>query len=614
MIPLKLHSEKFARTGNMAGEGFRRLLGRPALGLLQTVIREALQNSIDAAPPGNAVEILLRYRTLEGEQLQQLRDLFFQTLPPEDAAPSGDEDGDGLRCILKNDQIAFLEIADFNTRGLAGPTRADETAGEEKLDFVNFLRNIGVARDTHHGGGTYGYGKTSLYALSRASTIIADTQTTCGGTPVRRLMGCHLGEAFEAVENGHRRRFTGRHWWGRDDAEGGVDPLEGLEAVRLADMLGFPPRGEGLTGTTVAIVAPHVDRGDDLRAELVETVLWNFWPRMCGSTPDCRKINVCVEYEGERVEVPDPELYPPLDLYAAALRNLRENEEEKVKVIRSMRPSADLGRLSIVRGMRGARNLMSLREGSPMREQAHSIALMRPVELVVRYLQGEPFTDPRFEWGGVFVCSTDDEIEAAFATTEPPAHDDWIPDMLPRGRAKTFVNVALRDLKHEAVTYVQPKAALGNSEERGPSVAMAAAKLGRILSNSSGKGPGRAVSPGRVGSKRKIAISAPRFVGLEYRDGQRVAKFNAELANDGSQPDLVLRASPHLVIDGSLASTDDLPGNMTIALLSLTLEDQKAGSEGIKIESMQGSVSCLVTVPDDAAVGVRFAFDEGEPA
>ena len=92
MTPLDLHSEKFARTGNIAGEGFRRLLGRPALGLLQTVIREALQNSVDATPEGNRVEILLRFRTLEGDELARLQDLFFRTLPPEGADAASEDD------------------------------------------------------------------------------------------------------------------------------------------------------------------------------------------------------------------------------------------------------------------------------------------------------------------------------------------------------------------------------------------------------------------------------------------------------------------------------------------------------------------------------------------
>ena len=43
MKNLQLYSEPFAKTGNMAAEGFKRLLGRPTLGLLQTLIREGIQ-------------------------------------------------------------------------------------------------------------------------------------------------------------------------------------------------------------------------------------------------------------------------------------------------------------------------------------------------------------------------------------------------------------------------------------------------------------------------------------------------------------------------------------------------------------------------------------------
>lgn len=615
MIPLDLHSERFARTGNIAGEGFRRLLGRPALGLLQTVIREALQNSVDAAPQGKKVEILLRYRTLEDDELASLRDMFFRTLPPEEAfVPKDDDDGASLREVLGAEQVSLLEIADFNTTGLGGPTRADVAIGTEDLDFVNFMRNVGAARDTHQGGGTYGYGKTSLYALSRVSTIIADTQTICNGDPVRRIMGCHLGDAFEAAIDGERRRFTGRHWWGRDDADGGVEPLEGAEAAELSELLGLPQRGESRTGTTIAIVAPHVDRGEDLRAELVETVLWNFWPRMCGFTDQERKIDVCLEFEGEQVEIPAPEDYPPLDLFAAALRNVRGQGAGDVATIRSSRPVADLGRLSIVKGLHAPRNLMALREESPMRQQAHAIALMRPVELVVRYLPGEAFADKRFEWAGVFVCSDEDDIEKAFAVAEPPAHDDWIPDMLPKGRAKTYVNVALRELKLAAATFVQPKAALGAGDDHGPSVARTAAKLGRLLSGTSGKGPGRATSANGSGTRKKITVSVPRFVSLEHHDGQRIARFEAELTNNGSRPDLVLRASPHLVMDGSSASTEDLPGDIRISLLDLSLAGEIAGSEGIRIGDHQGTIACRVTVPDDAAVGIRFSLEEESAA
>ncbi len=48
MSLLELFSEPFARTGNIAADGFKKLLGCPAQDLLQTVLRESIQNSIDA--------------------------------------------------------------------------------------------------------------------------------------------------------------------------------------------------------------------------------------------------------------------------------------------------------------------------------------------------------------------------------------------------------------------------------------------------------------------------------------------------------------------------------------------------------------------------------------
>ena len=64
MISLSLHSEAYSRTGNIAAEGFRKLLGRPALGLIQTVIREAMQNRRDAATGDFGPSVLRRARHL----------------------------------------------------------------------------------------------------------------------------------------------------------------------------------------------------------------------------------------------------------------------------------------------------------------------------------------------------------------------------------------------------------------------------------------------------------------------------------------------------------------------------------------------------------------------
>jgi hypothetical protein len=62
MTGMRLFSEPFAPTGNLAAEGFRNLLGKPTLDQTQTVIREAIQNSVDAAESalGPRIEILFQ--------------------------------------------------------------------------------------------------------------------------------------------------------------------------------------------------------------------------------------------------------------------------------------------------------------------------------------------------------------------------------------------------------------------------------------------------------------------------------------------------------------------------------------------------------------------------
>ena len=61
---LQLHSERYSVNGNLSAEGFRKLLGTPTLDLLQTVVRESVQNSCDAADEYHVPKVVFRLRTL----------------------------------------------------------------------------------------------------------------------------------------------------------------------------------------------------------------------------------------------------------------------------------------------------------------------------------------------------------------------------------------------------------------------------------------------------------------------------------------------------------------------------------------------------------------------
>lgn len=613
-VPLQLFSEPFAASGNMHGEGFRRLLGRPDLSLLQTVIREALQNCVDAALGDRPTEVLLRLRTLAPGERKALRELVFTSLP------GGRNSQRDIRSALEKPGLRLFEICDFNSVGLAGPTRADVPGnGDEPHNFVNFLRNVGASRDTHQGGGTYGYGKTSLYALSSCATILTDSLTTNNGRAVRRMMGCHLGEAFDAVDDaGTGRRFTGRHWWGGPVVDGNLEPATNDDAASIADAVGLPARLPGRSGTTVAILDPlfESESPDDITDELIETVLWNFWPRMTRSTPAHRKLLIRLEVDGTEFPIPAPEDFPPLDLFSQALDLQRRREQQQP--IMSQRPAKLLGHLVISKGMTAQRIGPAMRSDSAMHPPAALIALMRPVELVVKYLQGDPFADPRYEWAGVFICSDEDEVEAAFADAEPPAHDDWIPSNLPKGRPRTFVNVALSRLKEAARQVAQAGRAPVSGGESGPSLAPAAAIMGRLLAGTSSRGPGRTSHARRAPTGSKgVGISRPAFVALEAgQDGNRIARFEAELRNDGTYPGLRIVVEPHLVADGGRADSDDLPEEYQVALEELSLRSAGLTTVGraLSVGRNAGTVEIAVRVPATAAAGVRarLEWDDGQ--
>jgi hypothetical protein len=611
---LQLYSEPFAKTGNIAAEGSKRLLGRPTLGLLQTVLREGIQNVIDAAISPSGPTLLIRFRTLTQEQQVHLQKNVFLSRPDHDSTRLE------IDAALAKPGLRVLELCDFGTRGLSGPTSADAPHdGEEPLNFVNFLRNVGARRDTRQGGGTYGYGKSSLYAMSSCSTIVVDSQTQCSGTAVRRFMACHLGAAFDSVPNsGARRRYTGRHWWGLLDGINSVDPATDAFAAALALSIGLPPRTESDSGTSIMIIDPLFG-GEGAEAavdDIVETVLWNFWPRMTSSTPTSRRLKVILERDGHDIHVPAPEDFPPLDLFAAAIAEHRTNNPE-LQTIRCGKPKADLGRLAIKRGLRADRRGPAARDGSLIPKQASHIALMRPVELVVRYLEGDPLPDRRFDWAGVFICSEADEIEEAFALAEPPAHDDWVPDNLPKGSAKTYVNVALRRLGEIARPHVPTPPEPAISADRGPSLAATAAKMGSLLGAVSASGPGRPTrGTGKPSTRKMPAVSSPQFVGLELDDsGKAIARFRAEILNNGEDHELWLIAEPHLVVDGGLTTDDDLPNGYDLRVNKIELMESRESSDNswIHVGERGGAVEVLVPTNPEAAVGVKLRLRSGRP-
>jgi len=631
---IRLHSEPFSRDGNIAADGAARLLGQPALSPLELVIRETIQNSWDASlQTERTPRYSIRIRHLESSQIDAMRS-FFQELPPQLA----NEPIAGLiRQFLASSGLV-MEICDANTQGLDGPTSASRSLQEgESANFVNFIRNIGSARDMSQGGGTYGFGKSSLFKISRCQTIIVHSAIDAGDGLEHRLIGKALGAAFD--HGG--RRFTGRHWWGAlgDEDSGSVDPVLRSQAAELSAALGFQERNtHEQRGTSLMILDPDLEEFDPsgdfatsppteirnhLGARLQDTILWHCWPKFTHRDDGSVPMECHLSILGDDYQLPDPSTIQPLWLMTQALASARAKEDP----IHCQRPKMRLGffgqsraSIELVADERFRRHLG---ETGLIPEKLHHVALLRPAELVVRYLEGSINEGEQLQWAGVFITDIGEnaEVEKAFAMSEPPAHDDWQPKaaqaLTPHQR--TYVNVALNRIRERIRSLSGSDIRQGrlSGGEARSSLAALAGDIGRSLigaglGGADGNRPGRG-GGGGGGRRASLRLGSPASEGTSLVNGQPVARFRIRLSGPADAAPSI-SFTPWVQMD---EGTKDpfAPNGKAPQVIGVEIDSQPVpyGENGYVCTASSGGtdIQILVSIPDYVAVGITAEIVQG---
>ena len=630
MISINIHSEPFRRDGNISAEGASKLLGRPSLSPLELLLRETLQNSWDASiGEKNAVpSFKIRVRNLNETEKLKFQS-FFSELPPDEANESVNK---GLKRFFNKPNQIVLEICDFGTRGLGGPFSASESLSDlESNDFVNFVKNIGSPRDIQLGGGTYGFGKSSLFKMSKCNTVLIETLTRNKNKTQNRMIGYALGSEF----NYKGKRFTGRHWWGTKseslEEPNSVDPLIDDAAKIYAKEMGLMTRLNSIrTGTSLIILDPNLEDLEDnndenqlaierpeendllckkLMIRIQEILLWHAWPKFTPNEDENVPMKCTISIFGNTKNLPDPRYISPFNLLTTSLNKARKKEDE----IFSQRPKKLLGYVGVQKfsyeSEADPRFRKLLGEESLIPDKLSHFALLRPAELVVKYIsrtleEGQP------QWGGVFICNNDSEIEQSFARSEPPSHDDWNPQSLENNYQRTYVNQALTKIK-EKIKILSGINSIENQEENdslfeGDSLAKLAGDIGRSLI---GKGFGgsdgskeRTQSSGS--SKPKISrLTKPIALGTKLVDEKLIADFSMQLSTKkDNMVDINLK---------SFVKTDDgkevfAPNGKSPKITKVLVNNKEEFLEEDKLTFKQDSdnsdIRVSVEIPDYVAV------------
>lgn len=502
-LGLVVDSERMSPGGGKI-EGASPLAGR--LGLPTLLVRETVQNSWDARDDARG-DKPVRFR-IDGWDLNQQALKKLETLLPlsrlhrEGFGRLTDEDeGNGVlhpAAVLERPSLRVLVVSDRNTVGLCGPSRSGMTwkpvrhgrlleRGQQR--FANFVRNMGRASSNIGGGdgGAFGVGKSALWMASECGTILIHSRTTDeDGEPVERFIGSIHGEFFD--RDGFE--YTGRHYIGVDHGDGIIEPLVGAAAHRASECLPIPSYsdddGKQVDGTSIVILAPLLNLPWEVEmARIRDAVRWHVWPKRVSGVRSERKgadMDISLSWNNNAVELPAPERDPEIWPYAMALvdcaRRKREKEQYRDFTARCQRPIKDLGDVKFRSGGNKDSNVFHLTLTAEQLVEAHpddfdgemdddpavefdrpwgQIALIRREPLLlVRYLEiGGP--EEASTEVGVFLSADDQVVEAVLTKAEPPAHDDWNPEQVPKdymGYGRTFVKRTLAEIRRARLEFM----------------------------------------------------------------------------------------------------------------------------------------------------------------
>ena len=559
----QIYSEPFPEMGSISGEGATKLLGQ-ALTPLELLLRETIQNSWDASEgESSQTRFEIKLRFLKNNEKSTLKNFLFE-LPP-----SNSKDRSILEEFLNKDNQLIMEICDFGTKGLGGPLSAAKSLNKnESIDFVNFVKNIGSHRDKINGAGTYGFGKSSLFKFSKCNTILIDSLTKYNEKLENRFIGYSLGSEYSS--NG--QKFTGRHWWGLkkniNQNNFSLDPVLDIEAQKIALNLGLTiRRAEEDKGTSLVILDPDLDDIKEpeftpdkipylrniLKLRIEEILLWWAWPKFTLREDNTYPIKCSISIFDEEYEISEPMNIEPLNLMVKALYTARA----KKNPIYCAKPKKLLGYIGEVQDKKNSlvsdsrfRDALG-GKGLIPRELSH-FALLRPAELVVKYEHvKDALKEDQPQWGGVFICDDNEEIEKAFAKSEPPAHDDWKPNATNEisKEQKTFVISALRNIKKRVNSLNGREKSENdlsqNFETSGDSLAWLSNELAQsiigkgIIGGTDGL---RTQSRRRTARKKnKLKLSNPKNRCTKIDNGVKIAEFVMNLSGkDGTKIEIEL--------------------------------------------------------------------------
>lgn len=392
--------------------------------------REVHQNAADAAEQ-YPVTVKIKLREVLSSEIPNLEELVVNLQSCLESAKLENKKAtiffeNALAEIGKN-KISVLEISDFNTRGMRGPS-------SNGTPFYAFMKAKGQSRkESNEASGSYGIGKFAPYAVSNIRTIFISTVFQENDEYVQLTQGKSILMSHD--QDGKRKQGVG--FWGVKEK---CQPITGF-SKSIPDWIQRASSNE-LTasdkGSKLSVLCFNAAK--NWQEHLAVSVAENFFGAIYSGSLrveiedryllDQSSIGEFFENESVRTLIEkdklknEPEQFDDCKNYLAALQGGIEviTEESEMRELGSCQVKILLG------------------EGLPKK-----VCALRNGMFISDSLNGlKSFSDFK-EFVAVFHCQSKRGNELLRAM-EPPRHDDFEPDRLPTREDQLKGKTALRDI------------------------------------------------------------------------------------------------------------------------------------------------------------------------
>ncbi len=373
--------------------------------------REVIQNALDASDDINkAVSVKIKLHKISTElipDIAEFRDIVhFCALGAAKEGVKAESFFKVAEDELKKKEICVLEISDFNTLGMRGPS-------ENGTPFYAFMKAKGQSvKDSKTAGGSYGIGKFAPYAVSKLRTVFVSSISKNSKGEFTQLT---QGRSILMSHDVGSERKQGLGFWG---VKSRCQPIINSD-INVPNWIARDDK-EQKTGTKLSILC--FDEPKNWQKLLTMSVMENFFGaindgrlvvniddryRLDSTTIDeyFSEKNITLEFNAGDLEKEDIERFNNRYNYLKALKSdLNESSQ-----------TTTLGHcdLKILLGENLPKKVCILRNGMFISE---SIAGLKS------------FSDFK-EFSAVFTCGSE-AGNGLLRAMEPPRHDDFEPELL----------------------------------------------------------------------------------------------------------------------------------------------------------------------------------------